>query len=237
MNNLIIGTLVYNEEHKFLKKYLDKISQLTDKIIIIDDGSTDNSLSICNQYTSNIITTDRLFIKNESILRKKLWEECTKYCKDGDFILIQDCDELYPQSSIDNFYLEIKKANELEADALSFYLYDMWNENQYREEPPYWTSSLHSWVRCVRYKKNYNYYWNNQKLHCGSLPINCYYNVLPTKIQIQHMAYSTLELRNKKREFYNNLDPQAQFGIKQQYDSILSETPILKNFKDNFEDD
>ena len=38
MNNLIIASLVYNEEHRFLEKYLNSISKLTNKIVIIDDG-------------------------------------------------------------------------------------------------------------------------------------------------------------------------------------------------------
>lgn len=236
MNNLIIGTLVYNEEHKFLKEYLDKISQLTNNIVIIDDGSTDNSLSICSKYTSNINISDRLMTKDESLLRYNLWNECIKLANNGDYILIQDCDELYPDSSIKKFEETLKKADKLQADSIAFNLYDMWNKKEYREDSPYWTASKHLWVRCIRYRSNYNYYWSNKKLHCGSLPINSYYNAYASKLQIQHMAYSTVELRKKKVEFYNNLDPEGQWGIKEQYNSILDENPTLITFKDNFED-
>lgn len=236
MSRLIVGSLVYNEEHKFLQKYLDKVSRIADELVLIDDGSTDNSLNICKQYTNNVFTTNHLFEQNESQLRQLLWRECCNLCKDGDFIFILDCDELLTEPSVKYFHDAIRAANDFQADGIALILYDMWNETQYREEPPYWTASQHYWVRCVRYKKNYNYYWNNNKLHCGSLPINTYYTAIPTKLQIQHMAYSTPELRQKKVEFYNKLDPQAQFGIKEQYDSILSENPILKEFKNEFED-
>ena len=87
MNNLILGFLVYNEEHRFLKEFLDKMSQLTNKIVAVDDGSTDNSISICSKYTSNIYQTDRLMTKNESILRQTLWDKCTQLCNNGDYIL------------------------------------------------------------------------------------------------------------------------------------------------------
>lgn len=236
MSNLIVGSLVYNEEHKFLKQYLNGISKIANKIVIIDDGSTDNSVNICEKYTDIIGITEHVFHKNESQLRQALWEACTKQCKENDFILIQDCDELYTDSSLLHFQQAIQIADKLQADGIGINLYDMWNENQYREEPPYWTANKHFWVRCVRYKKNYTYYWNSNKLHCGSLPINAYYCAIPTKLQIKHMAYSTLELRQKKVEFYNNLDPQAKYGIKAQYDSILDENPILKDFKDKFEE-
>ena len=236
MNNLILGCLVYNEEKRFLKKFLNDISQLTNKIVIIDDGSTDNSISICSKYTSNIYQTDRLMAKDESILRSKLWEKCTEIAKEGDYILIQDCDELYTNNSIQNFEKTIYAAEKLQADSIAHIKYDMWNENQYREDPPYWQAHFNYLVWCVKYRKNYDYYFNNMKLHCGSIPVNAYYNAFPSKLQVQHMAYSTLELRKQKVEFYKQLDPNAQGFMKNQYDLILDENPTLIDFKDNFED-
>ena len=236
MNNLILGCLVYNEEKRFLEKFLKDISQLTNKIIIIDDGSTDNSISICSKYTSNIYQTDRLMTKDESILRFKLWEKCTEIAKEGDYILIQDCDELYTNNSLQNFEKTIYMAEKLQADGIAHIKYDMWNKNQYREDPPYWQAHFKYLVWCVKYKKNYSYYFNNMKLHCGSIPINAYYSAFPSKLQVQHMAYSTLELRKQKVEFYKQLDPNAHGFMKNQYDLILDENPTLIDFKDNFED-
>lgn len=236
MNNLILGSLVYNEEFRFLDKFLSNMSQLTNKIVIVDDGSTDNSVSICSKYTSNIFQTDRLMTKNESILRQTLWEKCSLLCEDGDYILIQDCDEFYTKKSLENFEKTLKAGEKLGADSLAIKKYDMWNKTQYREDPPYWQAHFHFLIWCVKYRKNYNYYWNNMKLHCGSLPINSYFSAFPSKLQVQHLAYSTVELRKKKVEFYNNLDPEGQWGIKEQYNSILDENPTLITFKDNFED-
>ena len=235
MNNLILGSLVYNEEHRFLEKFLTNMSQLTNKIVIVDDGSTDNSVHICSKFTSNISITDRLMTKNESVLRSKLWEECIKIAKDGDYILIQDCDEFYTDNSLQNFERTLKIGDSLGADSITITKYDMWNDKQYREDPPYWQAHFHFLVWCVKYRKNYDYYWNNMKLHCGSLPINAYYCAFPSKLQVQHMAYSTPELRQQKVDFYKNLDPNAQWGIKEQYDSILSKNPNLIDFKDNYE--
>lgn len=236
MNNLILGFLVYNEEHKFLKEFLDKMSQLTNKIVAIDDGSTDNSIAVCSKYTSNIYQTDRLMTKNESILRQTLWNKCTELCNNGDYILINDCDELPTQKSIENFEKAIKVSESLGGDSLAWRKYDMWNKTQYREDPPLWQIHFNPLVWCVKYKKNYNYYWNSAKLHCGSLPINAYYHAFVSNLQVQHMAYSTLELRKEKVEFYTSIDKEGKWGIKAQYDSILDENPTLIDFKDNFED-
>ena len=236
MNNLVLGCLVYNEENRFLKEYLENMSQLTNKIVIIDDGSTDNSISICSKYTSEIYLTDRLMTKDESLLRKTLWDKCCNLCNKNDYILIQDCDEFYTKNSLENFEKAIKTGESLGADSIAIKKYDMWNENQYRENPPYWQAHFNFLIWCAKYKPNYTYYWNNMKLHCGSLPVNAYYCAFPTKLQVQHLAYSTPELRQQKVKFYQELDPKAKWGIKAQYDSILDENPTLINFKDNFED-
>lgn len=235
MNNLILGCLVYNEEKRFLKQYLDKMSQLTNKIVIVDDGSTDNSINICSKYTSEIYQTDRLMTKDESLLRRTLWEKCAQLCSNNDYILIQDCDEFYTNNSLENFEKALQVGESLGADGLAIKKYDMWNEKQYREDPPYWKVHFQFLTWCVKYKKNYEYYWTNRKLHCGSLPLNAYFCSFPSKLQVQHLAYSTPELRKQKVDFYKNLDPEAKWGIKQQYDSILSENPTLIDFKDNFE--
>lgn len=236
MNNLIIASLVYNEEHRFLEKYLNSISKLTNKIVIIDDGSTDNSLNICSKYTSNIFQTNRVFDDKEPELRKMLWDKTILLAQDGDFILNSDCDEIFTENSLNHFEEAIYNCNKLGADALGWTKYDMWNKNQYREENPYWIASKKIWIWCVKYKKNYNYYWRNNKHHGGSVPINSYFCAYPSKLQIQHWAYSTLELREEKVNFYKRIDPEAQWGIKEQYDSILDENPTLIDFKDNFED-
>lgn len=236
MNNLIIGLIVYNEENKFLNEVLESISKLSNKIVVIDDGSTDNSVGICSKYTSNIYQTNRLYNENEAKLRNMLWEKTSIIANDGDFIYNSDCDEIFTPNSLLHFEEAIWNCNKLGADSIAWTLYDMWNKNQYREEPPLWTASKRLWTRCIKFKKNYTYYWNNLKLHCGSIPINGYFCTLPTKLQIQHWAYSTPELRQQKVEFYKHYDPNAIYGNKEQYESILDTTPILKDFKDNFEE-
>lgn len=236
LNNLIIGSIVYNEKDRFLKQYLDKVSQLTNKLFYIDDGSTDGSLSILSEYTSNIIQTNRQFEKNESELRQLWWNEVKKIANENDFILILDCDELLTENSIKNFEEQLNIANKLQSDALGIWRYDMWNKTQYREDN-IWKSHLIPWISCVKYSKyNNDNYWYNMKLHGGSFPLNYYFCAFPSKLQVQHMAYSTLELRKQKFDFYKKYDNNPSLIMEKQYNSILDENPHLVDFKDNFED-
>ena len=236
MNNLVIGGLVYNEANKFLQQWLEKCKLLTNKIVIIDDGSTDNSVEICSKYTSNISITNRLMTTDENKLRTILWNNCVKLCKNGDYILIIDNDELLTENSIKYFEEALYTCDKFDGDAIAHIKYDMWNQTQYRDDKN-WFAHKHWWVWTIKYNSTINYIRDGRKFHSGVLPINAYYCALPTKLQVQHMAYSTLKLRQEKAKFYNTLDPDGKWaGNTEQYISILDENPNLVDFKDNFED-
>jgi glycosyltransferase involved in cell wall biosynthesis len=233
MNKIVVGSIVYNEEHRFLEKYLSNIQKYANEIVLIDDGSTDNSLKMCKEVTKNVFKTNRLFIKDEVELRDALWCKCSELCNNGDFILIQDCDEFLHNDSIEHLKSEIDKCLYLDGDAIAWKLYDMWNDHQYREDI-YWTAPRRWWVHMVRYNNRIKYMWKNTRLHCGRIPLNSYYNAFPSQLQILHMGYSREDLRQEKYNFYINVDKNGENGILSQYKSILDDNPNLVNFVSNY---
>ena len=234
MNNFIIGMCIYNEEHRFLESCLKNMRELTDKIFIIDDGSTDNSYNIACKYATEVLQTNRLFEENEVLIREKLWNFCINNAENGDYIFINDADEIFTKNSTLYFEEELKKAIKLDADGLGFFRYDMWNQTQYRKDKS-WNNNKISCIRIAKLRKNFNYKWLNMKHHGGSIPHNAIINCYLAKLQIQHWAYSTPELRNEKIKFYNKYDPKGEWMPQSHYNDILTENINLWDFKDFYE--
>lgn len=227
---MIIGMmLVKNEADRYLRKVLEQMFQICDKIIILDDCSTDNTMDICLEYTPYVYGSDKSeWATNEVSQRKRLWDITRAFAKDGDWILCLDADETMTHVNDIKKVIEIADINQVKA--ISFKLYDMWNDKEYRDDQ-YWTAHQRDWVFMVRYDVNNEYEWREQALHCGRFPVNAFEGlILSSSMKVQHWGWATKEDREKKYKRYMEADPNGEYGILAQYQSILDEKPNLKEF-------
>ncbi len=93
MNKLSVVLAVFNEEEN-LSKCLKSIKDIADEIVIIDGGSTDNTVSIAESFSAKIIETDNPKIFH--INKQKALEQA-KF----DWILQLDADEVVTQDLSD----------------------------------------------------------------------------------------------------------------------------------------
>jgi hypothetical protein len=159
---------------------------------------------------------------NEVELRKKQWSETIK--TNPDWILNLDADEILEDGFWDNVQ---NLMNRSDIDFYFFRLYDMWNETHYREDK-YWNA--HSIYRpfLMRYQPHFNYVWNETPQHCGRFPINAL--LLPkttSKFRVKHFGWATKTDRAAKYKRYKLLDPDAMYGSREQYNSIMDTNPNL----------
>ncbi|MGE4282726.1 MAG: glycosyltransferase [Clostridia bacterium] len=225
-NKITLSMIVKNEEGRYLNRTLNSLKAHIDEAVIIDDGSTDNTIQICQEILQgiplHIIKNEKSMFASEVELRKKQWNETIKV--DPDWILNLDADEILEDSFWDNAQKLINKKNH---DFYCFRLYDMWNETHYREDK-YWNA--HSIYRpfFMRYQPNFNYIWNETPQHCGRFPINTFsFPKAISEFRVKHFGWATQADRDKKYSRYHLLDPDAIYGIREQYDSIMDTNPNL----------
>lgn len=232
---MLIGVmLVKNEEGRYLERVLEQLQSVCDKIIVLDDCSTDNTREICfeigikcPQGVRVIRSRESLWGKNELEQRQRLWDAATAEAEDGDWILCLDADETIPQ--IEKLPDKIKLAEQYGCDGLSFNLYDMWDEKHYRDDE-LWNAHTRDWVMCVRYNPAKEYIWRDTPLHCGRFPLNACDVIGQTGLAIQHWGWAREADRQAKYKRYIAADPEGKSGSMAQYESILDPNPTLKEF-------
>lgn len=227
-------SLIRNEKENYLRDWISQMIFLCNgKITVMDDNSYDGTLELLQEYGFNLIRNKEcLWEKNEVLARKTLWNKTIETCDHGDWIICLDADELFVKNHIQYVVYVIKYLSQYnieQVDALGFKLFDMWNDTHYREDK-WWTAHLRNWCMAVRYNKNKNYEWHEQNLHCGRFPKNAAMKMSPSLIPIKHMGWSKKELRQKKYERYSRIDNENEYGIIDQYKSILDENPNLIEF-------
>lgn len=225
-NRITLSMIVKNEEGRYLKRVLSSLRGHIDEAVIIDDGSSDNTANICKEILNDIplhmVYNEQSMFNHEVELRKMQWSETIK--TNPDWILNLDADELIE----DIFWEQAQKLiNDKDYDLCCFRLYDMWNETHYREDE-YWNA--HSIYRpfLMRYQPDFNYKWNETAQHCGRFPVNTF--SLPSvdsDFRIKHFGWAIEKDRAEKKKRYQLLDPDAIYGIREQYESIMDLHPNL----------
>lgn len=225
-NKITLAMILKNEADRYLKDVLLSVKDFISNAVIIDDASTDNSEFVCRTilkevpliYHKNNVSR----FSNEVELRKQLWN--LTLSTQPDWILCLYADEIFEEkikSEID------KLINQPHYDVIGFRLFDFWNEKQYRADEN-WNAHLRYWPLLVRYQPFFEYRWKETPQHCGRFPVNIM--ALPSdksEVRIKHMGWAKLEDRLNKYKRYAELDKDARYGIKEQYESILDKNPTL----------
>ncbi|MCE5196450.1 MAG: glycosyltransferase [Negativicutes bacterium] len=225
-NKITLSMIVKNEEGRYLERVLRSLVGHIDAAVMIDDGSTDHTIAICREILKGIplrlIENDHSLFAQEVSLRKQQWEETIK--TNPDWILNLDADEILEES----FWLHAQELiNNPDCDLYCFRLYDMWDEKHYREDA-YWNAHLSYRPFLLRYQPDFAYQWNETPQHCGRFPANIFsFPALHAEARIQHFGWAVAADRIEKKKRYELLDPDAIYGIKEQYDSILDSSPRL----------
>lgn len=230
-SKLTLGMLVHNEADRFLPRVLRHAAHYVDEVVILNDASSDNTISVCR----NCLRDLPLFIHsnrepgfhNELQLRKQLWVLLQE--QDPDWILILDADELFEERAV----LAINKLiQQTDVDVYGFRTFDFWDSTHYREDS-LWQAHLHYKPYLLRYQPGFIYQWLETPLHCGRFPVNI--KELPTglsDLRLIHLGWSMAKDRQNKYQRYITLDGDGKYGDIRQYQSILDPSPRLVKWEE-----
>nr|WP_257031833.1 glycosyltransferase family 2 protein [Paenibacillus sp. E222] len=223
--HVTLSMIVRNEEHRYLRQALETHRPWIDRAVIIDDGSTDHTVALCQEMLEGIpltlIVNPGSLFADEVSLRKQQWE--TTVATGPEWILNLDADEILTTDfgAVRNQLLSGTE------DAIYFRLFDMWSDTHYREDP-YWQAHAYYRPFLVRYRPEWTYEWKETPQHCGRFPLTIQHFAYGCHSpRVKHYGWARAEDRIRKYERYQELDPDARYGWKEQYESILDAEPRL----------
>lgn len=205
MEGLTVASIVRNEASRFLARALDVWGEFADRIVVLDDGSTDETPDILHDAGVEVHSEPVGMFGEEWKARKRLYELVSG--SEG-WVLWLDADQI-PSSD---------PRPHLIAPSVAFRVFDLWSEDTYRSDA-WWTGHNHCWWRAI-YAPAYTGVaprWNERGWHSGHLPENLPGPVhpVPESCSILHYAYATPELRAKKAQMYRELGP--HLTLKEQF--------------------
>lgn len=207
---LVTALVVKNEADKYLPKVLQRCQEFSDEILVLDDGSTDETVTIAERFGCLVKQRPQAGMwGNESPARTELWERGTKMAQDG-WLLICDADQTLmgdPRPYLTTW----------ESNTICFPLYDLWDSDTTFRADGYWQgyTAYRPWLFCPsRVPAGWHPQWPARGLHCGHAPAN-WPMVCPIAAETLHWlhwAYRTPEGRQRKAAQYlsqaHHLSPQ-----------------------------
>lgn len=223
MNSKIVVVYRLKNEARWIKKSLESIMDICSEVIILDNGSTDNTLKICKSFSKVIEIIEQPNLPfDEARDRNTLLQAALR--QKPDYILNLDGDEILMPNSKEILEEELKVLYPDE-HVFSFQFLYIWNKlDQFRYDGIYekiWQPRL---LRMDGQPTNLNIQGTDYSgnAHAGGIPNNALGQdtTIRSNVKILHYGYFDEDLRQSKFRFYNELTPNNK--EQDQYRHIIS---------------
>lgn len=226
---LTAALLLRNEASldRFLRPTLARCQEIADTIVVLDDGSTDDTVEVCEGFGAIVRkrTADTLPAwGNEASARAELWDFALEHCPDkNSWLLVLDGDMLLHGDP-----RPLMQTRDLSGWAWP--LFDVWDEKHYREDQ-FWRGHQFARVWFIaprRVPDGWQADWSQRGIHPGHLPQNLplVVGLAPPDIYWLHMAFSQPRLREEKHRQYLSKAHLLNDFEKAHADSILSDPTV-----------
>ena len=234
---VIIASIVKDEAHRYMLSALAAWSDFADTILIMDNGSEDDTRDICRGVETVVDITPPVGANismwgKEARFRQYLFEEAWAQADEGDVIFWLDAD-MVPMNNPREFF-------EMEScDSWSFRLYDLWGQDDldnggdgallYRSDQ-FWQGHNVSRVWAVRKRPlQVELEWTTRGIHTGHLPYNYPYReniaLMPREWNLLHYGYYTESDRMERYNRYRSVRHQLTV-LEQKHASTILDHPV-----------
>ena len=208
--NIVAMYRVKNVE-RWIKKSLEATSEICNKIVILDDDSTDNTIKICKSFSSIVDIHESKNLPFDETRDKNLLIQMALNCK-PDYIWVLDGDEIIMPGMKKILYEDLIYLHP-NSDVFEFQVLEMLEQpNKFRINNPT-TNYTHKLLFKVKGQNNLHYLPTKfpYNMHCPRIPDNYdgLNSVSRSRVKILHYGYYDQKLKQSKYELYTKLDPNA----------------------------
>lgn len=204
----IIALIPMKNEERFIETTLRAIAPIADSIIVFDDQSTDDSISIVKQLQHQLpiehIIERNEWNYNETVYRQELLNEGRK--RGGTHFICIDSDELFTSNFIDNHLLRKQIFSLAPGDKLNMAWIQLWRSlEQYRYDKSVWTNNYKVFAFADDGVSNYD----EQKLHLLRHPLSLKgktYSIPGYTYGLMHLQFVHWENLLLKQAWYRILE-------------------------------
>lgn len=206
----------YNEE-KQIVAFLESVSSYFDGIILLDDGSTDDTYKLA-KHPSIVVKIEKKRCRFNDLENRNILLDIASFFN-VEWLAFMDVDE-----RIDSRYADFSFMDDTNVDVAIFRLIHLWDdETLYNAEYPCSEEGVQQKFRMFRNKGRMQIVTDKKCLHFHLTPY--YEKVFLSKVLLLHRGNMLKEARWEKYKFYNVEDAEKD---QQSYEHLVCANPCLK---------
>lgn len=216
-----LGMMRVKNEARWIRESIESLLPLCERVFVMNDRSTDDTVEICRSFGDSVIISDTPFTDlNEARDKSWMFEQCAGLAPE--WIIMIDGDEVLEK----NGPAALKAfTHHPDVHVIALRILYLWNNrNTLRVDNLYTRFYRPSVFRVPKNGGSWACTSFGGNLHCGNVPEQLKnFRRDTTDIALWHYGYFDAELRRRKYDWYNKVDPHNKY--EDEYAHIIQGDP------------